>query len=281
MSVKSFRWRGLTVCLILIAVFLGLLFGLLRQNSVVASVSDLNLRTGPGLTYRTTTQVKKNSRLTILNRKDNWYHVRDSQNHFGWVASWLVGPNATVKKATNLSEATIVLDAGHGGSDSGALTANHKHDEKTYTLKMVQATAKQLRAAGARVVLTRDTDQYVGLAARPQLADDLNADAFISFHFDSSPTNNSASGHTTYYYHKKTSMALATDISDQLTNVGLSNRGIKFGNFEVIRDNSRPAILLEMGYINNKHDFKSIEDPEYQRLVAKDVTAGLKHYFNE
>lgn len=279
MHFKPKNWVGLVTSLVILLVAGGLLAAFVQNNAVTATVSNLNLRQGPGLTYNVTAKVKKNSRLTIIGEKDNWYHVRDSANHFGWVASWLVDHPGSLTHATTLSEATIVLDPGHGGSDSGALSIDQKHDEKTYTLELAQRVAKLLRAKGAHVIMTRTTDTSVSLAQRPALANTNQADAFISFHFDSSPTDNLASGTTTYYYHRKSSYALAEAINEQMNDLPLTNRGIRFGNFEVIRDNSRPALLLEMGYINTKKDFSDIHNAHYQQTVANNVVAGLSRYF--
>ncbi|RXI79615.1 N-acetylmuramoyl-L-alanine amidase [Levilactobacillus suantsaii] len=279
MHFKPKNWIGLIVSLIILIIAGGVLWAFIQHNAVTATVNNLRLREGPGLTYDVTTRVKKNSRLTILGEKNNWYHVRDSHNRFGWVASWLVDHPGKLKTATTLSEATIVLDPGHGGSDSGALSINQKHDEKTYTLQLAKRVAAKLRAKGTHVIMTRDSDKSVSLADRPALANDNQASAFISFHFDSSPTNNLASGTTTYYYHRSTSYALAQDINQEMSDLPLTNRGIRFGNFEVIRDNSRPSLLLEMGYINTKKDFREIESAKYQRAVATRVVAGLTQYF--
>ena len=279
MHFKPKNWVGLVTSLIILLVAGGLLMAFVRNNAVTATVSNLNLRRGPGLTYGVTSKVAKNSRLTIIGEKDNWYHVRDSQNHFGWVASWLVDHPGNLKQATTLSEATIVLDPGHGGSDSGALSIDQKHDEKTYTLELAQRVAKLLRAKGAHVIMTRSSDTSVSLADRPALANTNQANAFISFHFDSSPTDNLASGTTTYYYHRKSSYALAEAINREMDDLPLTNRGIRSGNLEVIRDNSRPSLLLEMGYINTKKDFSDIRSAHYQQTVANNVVQGLSRYF--
>ncbi|WP_304053769.1 N-acetylmuramoyl-L-alanine amidase [Levilactobacillus namurensis] len=279
MHFKPKNWTGLVTSLIILLVAGGLLIAFVRNNAVTATVSNLNLRRGPGLTYAVTTKVAKNSRLTIIGEKDNWYHVRDSQNHFGWVASWLVDHPGKLTHATTLSEATIVLDPGHGGSDSGALSIDQKHDEKTYTLELAQRVARLLRAKGAHVIMTRNSDTTVSLAHRPELANTHQADAFISFHFDSSPTDNLASGTTTYYYHRKTSYALAEAVNQEMNDLPLTNRGIRYGNFEVIRDNRQPALLLEMGYINTKKDFNDIRNAHYQETVANNVVQGLSRYF--
>ena len=252
-----------------------------RTSRLVVPTNQVNVRTGPGLSYRTTTELKKGDVIYVVNRKDNWYRVRYSDHHFGWVASWLVNTTSHLKTATNLSEATIVLDPGHGGSDSGALTSDQQHQEKTETLALAKKVQQALQRKGAHVLMTRTGDQNVSLGARPELATDNHADAFISFHFDSSPTNNSATGFTTYYYHKTTSLSLAQPLNRALDGLPLPNRGVAVGNYEVIRDNLRPAVLLEMGYINTDSNFKLIKTPSYQQAVADRVTKGLASYFKD
>ncbi|WP_010581067.1 N-acetylmuramoyl-L-alanine amidase [Liquorilactobacillus vini] len=246
-------------------------------KQVEVNVAQIQLRQGPGIEYHAKSQLKRGDRLTVLREKYRWYYVRTANNKFGWVASWNLNPQGP-QTVSKLSDATIVLDPGHGGSDSGALSANDKM-EKTYTLKLAKKVAAQLRQKGAKVYLTRTSDKFVSLAARPALANEVHANAFISFHFDSSPQQNSASGVTTYYYHHQLSYSLAHAINQQFNNLSLKNRGIDFGNFEVIRDNDYPAVLLEMGYINSDHDFAEIKSNQYLAEVANDVVKGLNTYF--
>lgn len=230
---------------------------------------------GPGISYQSNGTLEKGSAVYVVKKKDNWYRIRYNDHHFGWVASWLINQNTKVKSATSLSEATIVLDPGHGGSDSGALSIDQKHDEKTYTLRLAKKVRKLLQARGAHVIMTRTGDQTVFLGARPELATDNHADAFISFHFDSAPSDNLGSGFTTYYHHKSTSLQLAKTINSHLTGLPLNNRGVEFGNFEVIRDNLRPALLLEMAtltrpMISNTFGHPSIKNTS-QRMSQKDL----------
>ena len=158
--------------------------------------------------------------------------------------------------------------------------AKQAKEEKTFTLRYAKQLQSKLKKAGARVYMTRDSDKTVSLSKRPELAEKVHADAFISFHFDSSPQDNSASGYTTYYYHKDNgSFRLAKDINSQLTSLGLDNRGVDFGNFLVLRDNTQPAVLLESGYINSDRDLSFIDDSSYENKVTNDVVKGLQLYF--
>lgn len=259
----------------LVAIFAYRSFTYFKQVQVETTSAVLMKK--PSLNGTKITNLPKGTRLTILNSKYHWLYVKTQAKQYGWIADWMISKEQS-QTITSLSNATIVIDAGHGGNDSGALSTTGKM-EKNYTLKYADSLAKKLRQAGAKVYLTRHDDSYVGLGARPALADKLHADAFISFHFDSSPVENTATGFTTYYYHKKTSYKLANYINSSFSLLGLDNRGIEFGDFLVIRDINVPAVLLEMGYINSDRDFEQIADPDYRQKVTTDVTNGLRKYF--
>ncbi|BDZ31012.1 N-acetylmuramoyl-L-alanine amidase [Lactiplantibacillus sp. WILCCON 0030] len=279
MQVLKHFWRQITISIIFIGLIAGFIFVLATHNTAIVNIANVNIREGPGMSYAITDGTSKGTKVHIMRRKNNWLYVRYADHKFGWIASWLVNEhNTQLTKTTKISEATIVIDPGHGGSDSGALSSKGKM-EKTYTLRVAKVVAKRLRAAGAHVVLTRDTDKSVSLSARPALANKLHADAFISFHFDSSPEKNTASGITTYYYHKSTSLGLANALSSDVDALPIKNKGVAFGDFLVIRDNQVPAVLMELGYINDKKDFKTISSQKYPNEVAHAVYAGLTSYF--
>ncbi|WP_416352937.1 N-acetylmuramoyl-L-alanine amidase [Agrilactobacillus fermenti] len=248
---------------------------------LVTNQADTKLRMQPNTAASIVTVLPAQTTLTLLKQSGNWYQARTSDGKIGYVASWVVTERAKIipiQKPSRLSAATIVLDPGHGGADSGAVSANGKF-EKTYTLKVAEMTASKLREAGANVILTRSTDQFVSLAERPQIANKANADAFISFHFDSSEAKNDASGFTTYYYRKAKDDDLATTLNKNFGNLPLTNKGIRLGDFQVLRDNQRPSVLLEMGYINTSKDFAKITSESYQEAVADDIYRGLTAYF--
>jgi N-acetylmuramoyl-L-alanine amidase len=243
---------------------------------------NTKLRSTPNANGTIVTVLSNDTPLTYIKTSGQWYQAKTSTGQTGYVANWVVTKRdvntAPIVKPTNLSKATIVLDPGHGGSDSGAVSTSGKF-EKTYTLKVVEMVAAKLREAGANVVLTRSTDTTVDLAKRPKIANSINADAFVSFHFDSTQTNNDASGITTYYYNTKKDSALAKTMSQNLSRLPLPNKGTMYGNFQVLRDNDRPAILMELGYINTAKDFKAISSEQYQEAVAEAVYKGLNQYF--
>lgn len=193
--------------LIVILVAIALVFKLTNSDTQSGSLfssgqlsinpSKVTVRKGPGLDY-SKVKVSKTFQSKILQKRNGWLKVRLANNKTAWVPSWQAENTVAKTAATKLANATIVIDAGHGGNDSGALydesETSSYYMEKTYTLKLAKLVAKELRARGARVILTRDNDRYVDLKSRPQTAESIHADAFISFHFDSSPYANEGTG---------------------------------------------------------------------------------------
>lgn len=275
-------WMPLLITIVMLGAAGILTAILLAKQEITVNIPDIPIRVTGEMTGKREGTLKRGERLVILKEQDSWYKVRRSDESTGWVASWLVTRKDPIAKMTPLAESTIVLDPGHGGSDTGALSIGGKY-EKTYTLQLAKEAKKAIQATGARVVMTRQTDKIVPLAKIPLVGEKAKADAFISFHYDSSPEANSASGFTAYYYHKNNgSYALAKAINQSMSSkMPLKNRGVDYGDFLVIRDNSLPAILLENGYINNDDDFKHIKSKTYQKLIAKQIPVGLNHYFSE
>ncbi|MDT3391998.1 MAG: N-acetylmuramoyl-L-alanine amidase [Bacillota bacterium] len=251
-------------------------------KSLTLHDDNVKLRSSPSIGGHIKATLSKKSQLTYLATAGDWYKVQTKDGKTGYVANWTATPSTSNKPVTtnanDLAEATIVLDAGHGGNDSGALSQKKTY-EKTFTLQIVKKVAAKLRQGGAHVVLTRKSDKYVGLSPRPALAKKVHADAFISIHLDSSPENNQASGTTTYYYGKSKDKPLANALNKQLDHLPLDNRGVEFGNFLVLRDNKQPAVLLELGYINDSNDYKHIHSSSYQTEIANDIYKGLTRYF--
>lgn len=236
-----------------------------------ASISGNLLETAqPGTTY------------DIIGSKNSWYEVKTAAGTTGYVANWVVSVAASEQAAkpevTSLSEATIVLDAGHGGNDTGAIGNNGTY-EKTIALKTAAAIKAQIETTGAKVIMTRTDDSYIGLATRANSTNKHGADAFLSIHFDSTEEPNTVSGTSTYYYNDN-DQDFATTLNTQLeTSMPLENHGIKYGDFQVLRENTAPSLLLELGYINNNYDETTINTDDYRQKVAQAVTNGLINYY--
>ncbi|MFD1418110.1 N-acetylmuramoyl-L-alanine amidase [Companilactobacillus keshanensis] len=251
-------------------------------KTVTVTQANTKLRIEPNDNGRAIKSVDVGKKFDYLSKSGNWYKVRDTDGSVGYIASWLVtisGSKSAVKSAaTNISEATIVIDPGHGGTDVGA-ESSKKTYEKNFTLQYAKAIKADIEKTGARVVLTRSGDDTKSLGDRARLSSKIEADAYVSLHFDSSDQSNAGSGVTTYYYGKDKDGQLATDINNQLKNLAIDNRGTQQKDLYVLHYNSQPSVLIELGYINSSTDYKHINSDSYKAAVAKDVTNGLKEYF--
>lgn len=251
-------------------------------QTVTTRSASTNIRTSPSVESSVVATAEKGESFTYLSTEGDWYQIELASGETGYVANWVVDLSANQTPAptaniTSLAEATIVIDAGHGGDDPGALA--HSFYEKEVTLDTAKLVANRLRDAGANVILTRSDDEFVSLDERAVISNQSNADVFISLHYDSTETANEISGTTTYYYHDK-DMPLAEIINANLKQNGLlPNNGVRFGDFYVTRENTQPAILIELGYLNNDVDQYTVNSASYQSSIAEILYQSLNQYF--
>ena len=189
-----------------------------------------------------------------------------------------------------LSKKVIVLDPGHGGSDSGAVGPGGTQ-EKIVTLAVSQKLKSLLEQAGATVIMTRQTDVDVfapndsgveELGARTDIANNRRADIFLSIHANSfsSPTVN---GGSTYYYLKSNyDSLLAQSIQDAYAQAtGLQDRGIYQANFYVLKHTNMPASLIELAFISNPGEEKLLMNSQFQQKMAEGIFQGLDSFFTQ
>lgn len=193
----------------------------------------------------------------------------------------------TVQPPYLLAGVTVVVDPGHGGADPGAIGATGTY-EKNNTLAVGLNLAGLLRSAGARVILTRSTDvtaaagtysELSDLQARTKIANDQQADLFISLHNDS--FSNPAAGGTTTYYSSASSVAaqskaFADSLQGELVKViTIANRGVKDAGFYVIKNTKMPAVLVEVGFISNPVEEQLLGSPDFQSKAALGIYRGI------
>lgn len=193
------------------------------------------------------------------------------------------------KTSGGIKDKVITLDAGHGGSDPGAIGLGGTM-EKNLTLPIVKRVAELLTKAGAKVHMTRTTDKDVygpyatdkqELQARVNVAEKFSSDLFISVHINSS-VNRDIRG-VSCYYHPKTShdARIARCIQNRLlAHTGMNDLYIREAGFYVIKRNSMPATLIELGFISNKQEEALMRSANYQEKAAQAIYDGIKEYFN-
>ncbi|ENI8403608.1 N-acetylmuramoyl-L-alanine amidase [Listeria monocytogenes] len=255
-------------------------------QTVTIRDDSTNIRNKPSRDGAVIEKANSGQGFAIQGVQGDWYKIRTTSGEEGYVANWVVDvsdkgqTSSTRSKTTKLSEATIVIDPGHGGNDPGAKGANGTI-EKEMTLKTAKQLKQKLESRGAKVILTRNSDKYVSLKGRTNIAAENNADVFISIHFDSlEDTSKGVSGQTTYYY-DNSDKSLAESINTTLgKDLPTSNRGARVGDYYVVRENSQPAVLLELGYLSSAKDERNINSASYRSQIADSVTDGLANYFS-
>lgn len=172
---------------------------------------------------------------------------------------------------------TIVLDAGHGGHDTGALGPLTR--EKDHTLDLIQRLRDNLRSQGANVLLTRSGDYFITLQGRVDFANTRRADLFISIHNNAADRNAAMGKGTQTFYYTAQSVGLAREIHKELSHAtGLYNRGITQERFFVIRKTWMPSVLLEVAFVTNSNEERLLSSPEWCQHVAEGVTRGVLNY---
>lgn len=172
------------------------------------------------------------------------------------------------------AERTFMLDAGHGGSDSGAVYNGRL--EKNDNLRITLAVGERLARSGERVLYTRTDDSTVDLTYRSTMANSAGATYFVSFHRNSASTV--GRGVEVYYYTglsaQSTAARMAAPVQDALVACGFHNRGVKQAKFSVLRRTSMPAILVELAFINNEAENAKL-DSEFDRIADAIASALL------
>jgi N-acetylmuramoyl-L-alanine amidase len=216
--------------------------------------------------------------------KNDWYEIELANGESGFIAGWIVTLSGTTLPSVQrpgskagLANKRIIIDPGHGGQDNGT-TGNGGTLEKNLTLKTAQLLYEKLRAAGANVILTRNNDTYIPLSSRVYASHYHNADAFISIHYDSI-ADQSVRGMTTYYYHSFQKNLAAAVHSSVNSTVNLSDRRYRFGDYYVLRENMRNAILLELGYLSSPAEEMLVTSGQFQDQVTSGIYQGLVNYF--
>ncbi|QHG15511.1 N-acetylmuramoyl-L-alanine amidase [Nostoc sp. ATCC 53789] len=171
----------------------------------------------------------------------------------------------------------VVIDPGHGGKDSGAPGLGGLL-EKDVILPIGKRVAAILEQNGVQAVLTRDADFFVELQGRVEIAERVNATAFVSIHANSVDNRPDVNGLEVYYY--DSGYALAEAVRNTiLQNIGtIKDRGTRKARFYVLRKSSMPSILVETGYMSGREDNPRLASREYQNQMADAIARGILKY---
>lgn len=200
------------------------------------------------------------------------------------------GVNSSSERVDGVQGHSIVIDPGHGGSDTGAVGPTGV-TEASVTLGVSKDLRTILENSGARVTMTRDSDRDVygpfatdrqELQARVNVGEYTpGAEIFVSIHCNAF-SNPASNGMETYYYAGSSKgERLATLVNEELDKAeGLFNRGVKTANFYVIKHSSMPATLAELAFITNPHEEQLLANSQYQMKLATAIARAIGRYFS-
>ncbi len=179
----------------------------------------------------------------------------------------------------------IVVDAGHGGKDPGAMSPQRPNQpqlvEKHLTLDIAFRLKRLLEQAGYRVLMTRTDDTYIPLPERVAIANNARADAFVSVHINSFPQPGGQWG-TEVYYWTPQSYPLAERIYRNLLSLlGRKGNGIRQRQLYVVRHTFMPAVLVEPCYINHPEEEALLRTEEFRERIALAIFRGIAEFFGD
>ena len=176
----------------------------------------------------------------------------------------------------------IIIDPGHGGHDPGTIGIGGFR-EKDLVLPISFDVVEILRKQDIEVIMTRDTDDFISLEGRTDMANDLNADLFVSIHANAiNLSRPDVNGLETYYYKSKNGRRLAEIIHWSILNgVNIDNRGIRQARFFVLRHSTMPAVLVEVGFLTGAVDSSRLKDPNHRRQMAEAIARGIIEYIKQ
>ncbi|HLR41310.1 MAG TPA: N-acetylmuramoyl-L-alanine amidase [Virgibacillus sp.] len=248
----------------------------INEKTITIQHDNTQLRDGPSTDHDIIYFADKGAVFNIVDVHSDWYKVT-SKDTTGFVLKELV-TNKAGTISDGLKNKTIVIDAGHGGQDVGAIGVDGTF-EKDITYKTAQELKQELSALGAEVILTRVKDEYISLGSRTSLANMPNTDAFISIHYNSAPDSPDVTGIGTYYL-KEQNKDLAYFIQQEMIKeADAVDRDITIEDFQVLRENYKPAVLVELGFISNQEKEQLLLTNAYQKKLVSGIINGLERYF--
>ena len=204
-----------------------------------------------------------------------------------------------VMKYMPVTDKTIVLDAGHGGIDPGAMNKDKTVLEKDINLQITMKIKELIEASGGNVILTRDKDVSLyeegankttrqkyneNLKNRKKIVENSQADMFVSIHLNSFEDSKYYGAQTFYPAGKEDSKFLAEMIQAELKRVvdNTNNRKIKpREDLYLLKDNKMPSVLIECGFLSNQKEAELLAEEEYQDKIAWAIYVGIQKYFIE
>lgn len=177
------------------------------------------------------------------------------------------------RKNTSRTFTTVVVDAGHGGKDSGAVR-RYGPPEKIAALDVAQRLNRKLRESQFRTVMTRSSDVFVPLDTRVAIGNRQPNSIFVSVHFNDSRRRGIRGVET--YYSSPYARGLAQRIQQKLLTLpGTPNRGVRTANFRVLRNAVYPSVLIECGFLSNRREAGRAGSSSYREMLADKISEAI------
>lgn len=187
----------------------------------------------------------------------------------------VVAVSAMASSASAANFRTVVIDPGHGGHDNGGQWG--KVYEKHLALDTAARLEAILKRMGYQTVMTRKSDYYVSLPQRVALGNRYKNAIFVSLHFNYTWKEH-VSGLETFYYGSE-GRKLAQCVQHSLVRkTHTVDRNAKFARYYVIRNSTRPAILVEGGFISNERERERMKSGDYRESIARSIAEGIQRY---
>lgn len=198
------------------------------------------------------------------------------------------GARAIPTISTSTTNRTVIIDAGHGGEDPGAI-GNSGSYEKDINLNIALKLQQFIEQSGGLVLMTRVDDVEMegskrnDMKLRKKLREENEGDIFISIHLNSYPSE-SCKGAQTFYANDDRSKALAEKIQKNMVNILDENNARiakKLTDVYLLKNVNIPSVIVECGFVSNSHEEKLLMDETYQSKVAMAIFMGINEYFGE
>jgi N-acetylmuramoyl-L-alanine amidase len=170
-----------------------------------------------------------------------------------------------------------LIDPGHGGQDSGAPGIGGVL-EKDIVLSVSRKVAAILRQSGVEVVMTRNSDYFVTLPGRVAMVPRVGADVFVSIHANSIRNRPDVNGLEVYYFGPGGERLARSIHRSVIQNVGVNDRRVRKARFYVLRRNSVPSTLVELGFVTSPSEVRRLASPAYQNEMAAAIARGILNF---
>ncbi|WP_181186165.1 N-acetylmuramoyl-L-alanine amidase [Alkalicoccus urumqiensis] len=244
----------------------------------VPSGDTLNVRPDGSTDHSPIGTLKQGENVKVHDISGNWAMISNSGVR-GYVNTYYLDITYPQGSGGSLSGRTIMIDAGHGGSDPGAVANGLR--EKDINLDVSLRLERKLKDAGANVLMTRRSDVFPSLRDRVNMANNAMPDIFISVHANAATP--AAKGIETFYdtrYWAGDSKKLADDLqSSMLRELGSTNRGVKTAGFYVIKNTKVPSALVELGFLTNSQEAARMRTSSFRESAADSLYKGIVSYY--